>query len=57
MWEAVLMGTRVSSLKAFFFPLPGSAGSITAAGWGWVLGVVSPVLLAEKAGEYLSFFL
>lgn len=57
MWEAVLMGTRVSSLETFFFPVSGSAGSITAAGWVWVLGVVSPVLFAEKAGEYLSFFL
>lgn len=57
MWEAVLTGTVVFSLKVFFFPLPGSAGSITAAGWGWVLGVVSSVLSAEKAGEYLSFFL
>lgn len=51
------MGTRVSSLETFFFPVSGSAGSITAAGWVWVLGVVSPVLFAEKAGEYLSFFL
>lgn len=38
MWEAVLI--RVSSLRAFFFPLPDSGGSISAAGWGWVLGVV-----------------
>lgn len=47
-------GPGLSSLKAIFFPLPGSAGSIT--GWVWVLGVVSPVLSAEQAGEYLSFF-
>lgn len=47
MWEAVLMGTRVSSLKGFFFPLPGSA---------LLLGVVSPVLSAELAGKYLFFF-